>query len=131
MSTKTFFVNNGEANLGPFDMPTIVAMVNRLEIRATDHLCVDTEKDEWVMVCQHPDFVAIVSQAAKPTVKPTLKSVPSVKAIPDVKAESAPIPKTEMPAEPQTSTTSVSPEKAALPQVTMAKIDLVLLCMST
>ncbi len=73
MSVKTFFVNNGQTNVGPFDMSTIASMVHRLEIKATDYLCVDVEKDEWVMVCQHPEFIAFVAQTPKPTLKPTMK----------------------------------------------------------
>ncbi len=72
MSIKTFFVNNGQSNLGPFDLLTIAAMVDRLEIKATDFLCVNTEKDEWVMICQYPEFIALVSQSSKPSLKPTL-----------------------------------------------------------
>src|SRR5580704_836626 len=74
MSVKTFFVNNGQSNVGPFDMSTIASMVNRLEIKATDYLCVNVEKDEWVMICQHPEFIEFVAQTAKPTFKPTMKA---------------------------------------------------------
>src|ERR1700677_3487525 len=74
MSAKTFFVNNGQSNVGPFDMSTIASMVNRLEIKATDYLCVDVEKDEWVMICQHPEFVALAEQSAKPSLKPSMKA---------------------------------------------------------
>jgi PilZ domain-containing protein/uncharacterized protein DUF4339 len=104
MSTKKFFVNNGQANLGPFDMETIAAMVNRLEIKATDHLCVDAEKDEWVMICQHPEFIALVAQTAKPTVKPSLKTSPVVKAIPEA-ANTVPV-----------DTQTSFPAQAAVPQ---------------
>jgi hypothetical protein len=85
MAAKTFFVNNGQENLGPFDMATIVTMVNQLLVKATDHLCVDAEKDEWVMICQHEDFIAAVG-SVKPN-KPSLKLAPTAKALPDAVVE--------------------------------------------
>lgn len=80
--TKLYFVNNGDSSSGPFDMATVVDMVNRLEIRATDHLGADPNGSEWVMICQHPEFIALVSQKAKP---PTTKQ-----AIPQPVHEEAP-----------------------------------------
>ena len=75
MSAKTFFVNNGQLNMGPFEMSTIASMVDRLEIKATDYLCVDVEKDEWVMICQHPEFIAFIAQSSN---RPSMKPAPAL-----------------------------------------------------
>jgi hypothetical protein len=69
MSVKTFLINNGQTNLGPFDMDKIIEMVNKLEIKATDLICVDIDSEKWMMICQHPDFLKAF-EVNRPVVKP-------------------------------------------------------------
>lgn len=56
MSERQFYVNNGNDNMGPYTMETIQEMVQANTLKATDYLYLD-DRDEWVMICQHPDFV--------------------------------------------------------------------------
>jgi hypothetical protein len=57
MTSKKYFVNNGGQNLGPYEMDAIISMVDKAELKATDHVYVE-EKSDWVMICQHPEFLA-------------------------------------------------------------------------
>lgn len=57
MSERKYFINNGQANVGPFEMKIIIDKVGRGELRAIDHICVNADNDEWVLICQHPEFL--------------------------------------------------------------------------
>jgi len=66
MAEKKFFVNNGQSNVGPFEMKAIIEKVAMGELRAVDHICVNADNDEWILICQHPEFLKHF-EAAKPT----------------------------------------------------------------
>ena len=57
MAERKYFINNGQANVGPFEMKLIIEKVARGELRAVDHICVNADNDEWVLICQHPEFL--------------------------------------------------------------------------
>jgi hypothetical protein len=60
---KKFFVNNGGQNLGPFDLEMIFQKVSDEELKATDHIYLE-DKDEWILICQHPEFKPIAKVEA-------------------------------------------------------------------
>jgi hypothetical protein len=86
---RKYFVNDGSTNLGPWDVTTIVEKVEALELKATDYLYLD-DKDEWVMICQYPEFIETVAAKKTPTGKPT--TAPTSRPTTTTKLD-APVPK--------------------------------------
>ncbi len=57
---RKYFVNSGGNNQGPFELEMIVSKVKENTLKATDYIYID-EKEEWVLICQHPEFTNIFS----------------------------------------------------------------------
>jgi hypothetical protein len=83
MANKKYFVNNGGQNVGPYEMDDIVARVERAELKATDHVY-DETKSDWVMICQHPEFLARV-EVKKPLGKMPAPTPDNVSAEPSIR----------------------------------------------
>lgn len=55
MSSRKYFINTGNQNIGPYDFEKINDLIKQNQLKASDRLYLD-DQDKWIMISEHPEF---------------------------------------------------------------------------